>query len=72
MHFILRPPFDHSLDVTHCFIDVKMQFDYTQFISLTEQGILCVSVLYLSNYLNQQTKVNVKDYIIQELRSYYK
>ncbi|GLV38033.1 mutagen-sensitive 101 [Carabus blaptoides fortunei] len=66
-----NPPYTHSVDATHCFVDMKLRMATADFVPLAEQGIPCLTVLYLSNYLNTRTNCTMKDFYIPDLEHYY-
>lgn len=71
MYVCSSPPYTHSVDATHCFVDKKLRMASADFIPLAEQGIPCLDVLYLSNYLNTRANCNMKDFILPDLKPYY-
>lgn len=65
------PPFSHHIDATHCLIDFKKSSNLTDFLPLAKQGIPCLNVIFLSQYLNSMANIDPKDSIPPELLSYY-
>lgn len=65
------PPFgDNILSATHCFIEQKTVQNIKEYVPLAEQGIYCVSTLYISEFLHL-TKKSIKDCILPMFQKYY-
>jgi hypothetical protein len=63
------PPFDENISATHCLLDVKNQ-NVEQFIPLAKQGIICISPLFVNDFL-QELAFSVNKFIIPALEKYY-
>ncbi|XP_065170414.1 DNA topoisomerase 2-binding protein 1 isoform X3 [Atheta coriaria] len=63
------PPFEENVSATHCFLEVKNN-ELSPFITLAQQGILCINTLYVNDFL-QRTAQDINDFILPGFRKYY-
>lgn len=61
----------HNINATYCLIDTRVVNAISDVIPLAKRGIPCLNMKFLSMYLNLKGKVNLKKYIVPELKKYY-
>lgn len=66
-----NPPFSHNIDATHCLIDFKKSPNLPDYIPLAKQGIPCLNVVFLSQYLNSMGNADARQNIPPDLQNYY-
>ncbi|XP_044258153.1 DNA topoisomerase 2-binding protein 1 isoform X2 [Tribolium madens] len=64
------PPFKDSVHATHCLLEIRSVPDFSVYIPLAQQGILCLNTLYISDFLYRTNK-DVKDAVVPHLTKYY-
>ncbi|XP_071053799.1 DNA topoisomerase 2-binding protein 1-like isoform X2 [Onthophagus taurus] len=64
------PPFEDNIYATHCLIDPKIVHDFSSFIPLAKQGIFCVNITFISDFLYRNVRDD-RDACLPELAKYY-
>ncbi|XP_022903997.2 DNA topoisomerase 2-binding protein 1-like isoform X1 [Onthophagus taurus] len=63
-------PFEDNIYATHCLIDPKIVTDFSSFIPLAKQGIFCVNITFISDFLYRNVRDD-RDACLPELAKYY-
>ncbi|XP_008190279.1 DNA topoisomerase 2-binding protein 1 isoform X2 [Tribolium castaneum] len=66
----VAPPFKENVHATHCLLEIKSVPDFSAYLPLAQQGILCLNTLYISDFLYRTNK-DVKDAIIPHFTKFY-
>lgn len=69
----IEPPYEDTVDATHCLMELKKIQNISQYVPLAQQGIKCYNVFYIIHHLLNPEKRNedFKDFIIPYFSNYY-
>lgn len=69
----IEPPYEDTVDATHCLMELKKITNISQYMPLAQQGIKCYNIFYISHHLFNAENPNedFKDYIIPYFSNYY-